>query len=471
MRGSSRRRRILPALFVGLTASAVVACGSPGQPSGSPSLEAAPSSGATVPVDLSPGPTQVSPILSPRPLLSPAENPTASTCAETGDAALSPTQQPGRPNGWPVMLGDWAQFPVFGPDGTMYQVQDMKLVAIDATGHEPAGWPMPLSIPPVSDNGYAPTDVSIGPDGTVYVMGGNLIYAFHPDGTQVSGWPYRAPVNSECPACTAALLPVAQGLYTDIDPGQIALLGTNGVPLPGWPVPLPKVSDPSYVELWSGPDETLYVEDQHSDTIYAFGSDGAAKPGWPLQGWSGMTFDPGGRIYVWKYKFGAPPGARYSGPAIETQIGALDPAGHFYTGWPMTFNGPVAQPVFAPDGTVYMTRGTSYGPGSATPPSPGGTILAFDPNGKPKPGWPVSLPAGTGLLAACLASLRCPLTRRRSVPTEPSTSWLPRATRPLRPAQSSRPSTRRASCWRGGRARFHPISSATPRPAVRARAG
>lgn len=328
------------------------------------------------------------------PLLSPVENPTASTCAETGDAGLSSTPQPGRPDGWPVMLGDWAQFPVFGPDGTMYQVVDMKLVAIDATGHEPAGWPNALSIPPVSENGYAPTDVAIGPDGTVYVTGGNLIYAFHPDGTQVGGWPYRAPVNSECLACTASLLPVAQGLYTNIDPGKIALLGTNGVPMPGWPLSLPNVSDPSSLELWTGPDGTLYVENRAASTIYAYDSDGALKPGWPLQGWSGMTFDPSGRIYVWKYKFGAPPGARYSGPAIETRIGALDPTGHYYSGWPMTFEGPVSQPVFAADGTVYMTRGTSYGPGSATPPSPGGTILAFDPNGKPKAGWPAYLPEG-----------------------------------------------------------------------------
>jgi hypothetical protein len=350
--------------------------------------------GATVPAESSPGPTHVSPSLSLMPLLPPAENPTASTCAETGDAALGPTPQPGRPSGWPVMLGDWAQVPVFGPSGTMYQVQDMKLVAIDATGHEPAGWPMPLSVPPVSDNGYAPTYVSVGPDGTVYVTGGNLIYAFHPDGTQVKGWPYRAPVNSECLACTAALVPVAQGLYTNIDPGKIELLGPSGVQLPGWPVSLPNVSDSSNLQLWVGPDGTLYSEDRLAGTIYAYGADGAAKPGWPLQGWSGMTFDPSGRIYVWKYKFGAPPGARYSGPAIQTKIGALDPAGRFYTGWPMTFDGPVAQPVFAPDGTVYMTRGTSYGPGSATPPGPGGTILAFDPFGKPKPGWPASLPAG-----------------------------------------------------------------------------
>ncbi len=287
------------------------------------------------------------------------------------------------------MLGDVSQPPRIGPDGTSYLVQDMNLVALDTTGHEPAGWPVKLSIAPLDSSGYTPTDVEVGPDGTVYVTGGDTIEAFHPDGTPVSGWPYRAS-RIPYPAFVAAVLPVAEGVYTDVNAGEVVLLGKDGAPRPGWPESLPSAADgSSSARLLIGPDGTLYAEDQAADTIYAYGSDGALKPGWPLHGWAAMTFDPSGRIYVWKHRFAAAAGARYSGPAIETQIGALDATGRFYPGWPIKFDGPVSRPTFGPDGTVYATGGTS---GQSKTSST--IVLAFDGSGNPRPGWPVSLPAG-----------------------------------------------------------------------------
>jgi hypothetical protein len=282
-----------------------------------------------------------------------------------------------------------------------YLVQDMNLAALDATGHEPAGWPVKLSIAPIESTGYAPTDVEVGPDGTIYVTGGDTVEAFHPDGTPVSGWPYRAS-RILYPAFVATVLPVAEGVYTDVNAGEVVLLGKDGAPLPGWPVSLPGAStDGLQVQLASGPDGTLYVEDPIADKIYAYGSDGGLKPGWPLQGWSSLTFDPSGRIYVWKHRFATSSGARYSGPAVETQIAAVDDAGHFYPGWPVKLDGPASPPTFGPDGTVYVTRGTSYGPGQpGAANTAAATILALGRNGTLKAGWPVSLPTGYWVLGS-----------------------------------------------------------------------
>jgi hypothetical protein len=293
------------------------------------------------------------------------------------------------------------QLPRIGLDGVAYVVEDMELTAIDATGHEPAGWPVKLNIDPVTDRGYAPTDVEIGSDGTIYVAGGDRIQAFHPDATPVSGWPYRArgiPYSGFVPA----LLPVAEGVYTDVNAGELTLLGKDGVARPGWPVPLPGASGAANasVQLRTGPDGTLYLEYLAADAIYAYGSDGTLKPGWPLLGWSSMTFDPSGRMYVWKHLFDAAPGAIYPGPAIETDIAAVDSAGRLYPGWPLKLNGPVSSPAFGPDGTVYATRGTSYGPASPQATGTSATLLAFDQAGNVRPGWPVSLPAGYSVLGS-----------------------------------------------------------------------
>jgi hypothetical protein len=326
-----------------------------------------------------------------------AAGPTDGPCAGGGGNAPAP----GRPNGWPVVLGDLGVFPRIGLDGMSYLVEDMKLTAIDATGHEPAGWPIKLSFDPVDSSGYAPTDAEIGPDGTVYVAGGDRIEAFHPDGTPVSGWPYRArsiPYSGFVPA----VLPVAEGVYTDANAGELTLLGKDGTPRPGWPVSLPGPSGPADPadRLLVGPDGTLYVEDHAADAIYAYGADGTLKPGWPLLGWSEITFDPSGRVYVWKHLLAASKGARYPGPAIETQIAAVDSAGRLYPGWPLKLDGPVSSPAFGPDGTVYATRGTSYGPGSPQGSGTSATLLAFDQAGNAKPGWPVSLPAAYWVLGS-----------------------------------------------------------------------
>jgi hypothetical protein len=287
-----------------------------------------------------------------------------------------------------------AQLPQFGPQGTSYVVQDMELTAIDATGHEPPGWPVRLGIKALSSDGYAPTTVAVGPDGTVYVAGADVIEAFHADGSRVYGWPKHSNRPSGS-GFVATVLPVADGVYSDIDVGQLTLLGKDGAPRPGWPVPLPiaHVDAGPSARLWTGPDGTLYVQDYTADAIWAYSSNGAIEPGWPLHGWSSMAFDPGGRIYVWKHVLDLSRGAR-NPPVTETQIAAVDSSGRFYPGWPLRLAGAVSSPAFGSDGTVYATRGGPYGPGLPDGSDASAKLVALDRNGNAVPGWPVSLPNG-----------------------------------------------------------------------------
>jgi hypothetical protein len=381
----------------GLVVSVAIGCGGDIRPStrGTTAVSVAPTAGSTAGASASAVAT--APVQNWPPAQILAAGPTARPCAAGGKIP-----KPARPSGWPVALGADPQLGPTGPDGTSYFVQAMRLTAVDAAGHEPAGWPIKLGIPALDSSGYAPTAVAVGPDGTVYVTGGDRIEAYRPDGKPVPGWPYRAD-HIPYPAFLATLLPVADGVYTDINAGEITLLGKDGSPIPGWPVALPAaLADGSTsVQLRIGPDGTLYVVDGTGDAVYAYGSNGTPRPGWPLQGWAHMTFDPAGRMYVWNQISARPRrvGFGYSGPSIETDVAAVDGAGRLYPGWPLKLSGSVSPPTFGPDGTVYVTRGASRGPGSADA-SAASTLLAFDRTGNAKAGWPVSLPTGYGVLGS-----------------------------------------------------------------------
>jgi hypothetical protein len=106
--------------------------------------------------------------------------------------------------------------------------------------------------------------------------------------------------------------------------------------------------------------------------------------------------DPSGRVYLSWWKFREIAGISMEGPgeALETRIAAVDQSGRPYAGWPITIEGAASEPVFGPDGTVYMTREV-YASGSGTATD---SVLALDASGKPKPGWPISLPAQDPLL-------------------------------------------------------------------------
>ena len=293
-------------------------------------------------------------------------------------------------------------------DGTSYFIEGGYLVAVDGSGHERAGWPQPLGLRTDLN-----TQMAFGSDGTVYVWDDSTVVAYRADGTRPAGWPYHA-------AAVEDVLPVPQGVYVESEPSGSAmcgdeshvmtLIGTAGTVQSTWRL---------QGEIAAvGPDGTLYTS--QGDSIFAYGSDGAVKPGWPATGWSNVSVDSSGRVYLSWWKFRHTTGISMEGPgeALETRIAAVDQNGRPYAGWPITIEGAASEPVFGPDGTVYMTREV-YASGSRTATD---SVLALDASGKPKPGWPFSLPAGEPLLRSIPAYPPLRRIRLRLAPMGRSTS-------------------------------------------------
>jgi hypothetical protein len=286
------------------------------------------------------------------------------------------------PGGWPVSLENMEAPGRLTEDGTSYFIEGGYLVAVDGSGRERPGWPQPLGLRTDLN-----TQLAFGSDGTVYVWDDSTVVAYRADGTRLDGWPYRTPAVED-------VLPVPQGVYVESDESgsaacgdeshRMAFIGAAGTVQPSWRL---------QGEIAAvGPDGTLYT--RQGDSILAYGSDGAVKPGWPATGWSNVSLDPSGRVYLSWWKFREISGISMEGPgeALETRIAAVDENGQPYAGWPVTIEGAASEPAFGPDGTVYVTR-EIYASGSATD-----SVLAFDASGRPKPGWPISVPVQDILL-------------------------------------------------------------------------
>lgn len=185
--------------------------------------------------------------------------------------------------GWPYSVAGPMSDPVFGPDGTGYLVTGYVggqralvapasrrnlIVALQPDGSLLAGWPVefPADVTPLpvgfEGEGGIPSSQPpvLGPDGTIYATaeriadatGPDLVYAFTPDGTLQHGWPYEARLSDgslgvECTGCgiPGTLPPVPAGggvVYVAERVGsgaaahdEVAALGSNGRPRPGWP--------------------------------------------------------------------------------------------------------------------------------------------------------------------------------------------------------------------------------------------
>ena len=308
--------------------------------------------------------------------------PTDAATATPGPTAVPSLRKPdATPDGWPVSLANMDSPGNLADDGTSYFIEGGYLVAVDSSGREKAGWPQPLGIR--TDH----IGLAFGSEGTVYVWDDSTVVAYRADGTRPAGWPYHT-------AAVEDVLPVPQGVYVEsMTSGSamcgdvshvMTLIGPAGAVQSTWRLQGDIVA--------VGPDGTLYT--RQGDSILAYGSDGALKPGWPATGWSYVSLDPSGRVYLSWWKFMATSGISMEGPglALETRIAAVDQNGRPYPGWPVTIEGGASEPAFGPDGTVYMTREVR------TSGSVSDSVLALDATGKPKPGWPLVMPAGDELL-------------------------------------------------------------------------
>jgi len=298
-----------------------------------------------------------------------------------------------------VTLATWGVSGLLAADGTSWFIVGDYIVALDGSGHERAGWPQPLGFALNPSPGNSP-ELTVGADGTVYAWDYKTVMAYRADGTPLAGWPYQIPDIQ-------SILPFSAGVYVEsqlsTDPATdcmgyvMTLISTAGAIESIWPLQ-------GSVDA-VGPDGTVYstidsssssAVDSMNDWVAAYASDGTVKPGWPLRGWNGVTLGPDGQIYLRWWKFRVMTGTSMEGPgaALETRIAAVDQTGRPYAGWPITIAGAASDPVFGPDGTVYMTAEVTSPDYSSFADS----ILAFDAAGHSKPGWPVGLAPGVSIL-------------------------------------------------------------------------
>jgi len=346
---------------------------------------AAPSASSTVPAGSPSAPLAAGP--SPTPNLAGFDCPPpteAATPTQYPTAAPSSGKPGAAPRGWPVSLANMEATGRLADDGTSYFIEGGYLVAVDGSGREVAGWPQPLGLGTDLN-----TQMAFGSDGTVYVWDDSTVVAYRADGTRPAGWPYHT-------AAVEDVLPVPQGVYVESEPSGSAMCGDEShvMTLIGNAGTVRYTGTIQGEIAAVGPDGTLYTKQE--DSIFAYGSDGAVKPGWPATGWSNVSVDSSGRVYLSWWKLTVITGISMEGPgeALETRIAAVDQNGRAYPGWPITIEGAASEPIFGPDGTVYMAREV-YASGSGTATD---SVLALDASGKMKPGWPFSLPPGDYLL-------------------------------------------------------------------------
>jgi hypothetical protein len=123
-----------------------------------------------------------------------------------------------------------------------------------------------------------------------------------------------------------------------------------------------------------GGDGTLYLATTgHSLQVIA--PDGATVVGSGDAVWSGLATAPDGTVYVW----GSDPDPADVSVVLRSRVAALDSDGRPRPGWPVTLPGSISAPVFGPDGTAYVSSNSN--------------VVALGPDGRTRSGWPVGLGA------------------------------------------------------------------------------
>ena len=291
-------------------------------------------------------------------------------------------------NGWPVK---WlrsvsgAAHLTMGSDGTLYQPWDGSLasaaaVAIDRAGHAKVGWTM------VSD-GRTLVPAAFDSDGTIYSIDAEdgvsmNAYAFSPQGTLKTGWPV------ELPDSTPILAGPKDTLYT-VSAGVLTIVGPDGK--------IKATSSPSPNDLCAldrafiRSDGTLFIlcgtdSSATAGRVAVFDSAGKKLAGASAELWDGITMGPSGQVVAWRNETVRVGETGYA--PLDTVLAALGTDGRPLGGWLKSVGGPASAPVIAPDGSVYIAIETS----EREAPS---QIIAFNPDGTIKAGWPHSLPDGT----------------------------------------------------------------------------
>lgn len=351
--------------------------------------------------------------------------------ARSAPAVLALLDSTGQPRaGWPVVVpgatfcdqllpvGDGSirvMCTMENPDGNMFDPRGA--FAFNANGRLLAGWPVALdgffiTGRVVGDDLVLFVGRSLGdviPEGQPSFDGGLFVVAA--DGEVLSG----ARVTDLGHCCTWTVGPdgVAYGVApatTDPSPqariSSIMAVDDSGA-RSGWPVSFEGVA--SRPALWPG-DRTIVVAgsvDGVTSRVLAYGRAGqsasATSPRIPIATVE-ITEDTGGCVTaIPQPPVVATDGTTYVYSELDTAIFALDRSLSIKAGWPFRPESPLVTarpgfeseheagycpspvvPAVGPDGALYL-------PLRATSSAVGGSLVAVDPDGRLRPGWPVEL--------------------------------------------------------------------------------
>ncbi len=324
--------------------------------------------------------------------------------------------------GWPVELDGFCSGAVTDGIQRVYAACDISvegptLHGFNASGAVADGWPviLPAPIGTVSVNDFTAVcgrqlpPISLGADGTLYVSTWDesvrLLHAIDPAGQPRAGWPQPLPGDNQFGCGGFTLLPdqtlrawgyegepsvpIELGYGPFAQRTVFTALAADGSTLPGWPFGSTGTGSGALI----GADGTLYHVSE-AGNVWAHGMDGQPKPGWPFalgEEWMSPYLAPDGRLVLLS--------ATGTG-----EIVAIGPDGATSPGWPRRllvgraspclYNGDtdcffLVEPVFGPDGTVYLAL-------APIAEGLGGSILALGPDGLVPAGWPLQLPDAVG---------------------------------------------------------------------------
>jgi hypothetical protein len=179
---------------------------------------------------------------------------------------------------------------------------------------------------------------------------------------------------------------------------QLVALDRAGHVMPGWPLEERPGSD--FGSPAVGPDGSVYVEECAGATVgcvlQRLDATGRDLPGWPIDIPSDFACSNGGNCAPAGLNFG-PDGTAFISHWRESgglQILAVDPSGKIKPGWPVApgASGGLwwSNVQLGSNGTLFMLGEPDDGIQPET------SVTAFGPDGKPRPGWPIPVPDRSG---------------------------------------------------------------------------
>ncbi len=344
-------------------------------------------------------------------------------------ARLDPTGKPRA--GWPIALGDtWCSLPGMAADGSLRVVCSFfsdgigRAHAFSPDGRPMAGWPVELpgsiAAAPRVVAGELVVPTYVVDDGLQVITGLRLV-AVSADGTVRTGTSVETPNTSEQdwrtqlgPDGTGYVLAFPNSATGETEITAFDLAGVRQ----GW---LARVHGWSS-SLAFGPDGHIYATqgapEKKSSSMLAFDRDGRSLP---------IGSDPLPVTATSVFGGAAPRGGPIAPPVVAqdgttfiiseedgTTIYRLSAAGDVMSGWP--YNDTIGlEWSFSPPGGD--TGGTSWrlesavGPGNllyllhpARTSNLGGSITAIGPDGRVRPGWPVTLERSGSMFASVMVA-------------------------------------------------------------------